>query len=151
MRVIVAKEKDDTHYLDASTDEAWAKSSLALLTERFNDGYWYDDPVESQSEYYIKERTAREELLALTPEELERVPEVVRENLKRRIQEARASQRYEEEMTKEYAEIKRVVETQDLSWVGTGNYRRPLAWHLLDNRSNHEYEHVELVTTKSPA
>lgn len=44
MKIIVAQEKHATRYLDASTDEAWARSSLKLLKERLEYGYYNMHP-----------------------------------------------------------------------------------------------------------
>ena len=42
-RVILADEKMCVRVFDASTDKQWARSALALLTERYNEGQ-YEEP-----------------------------------------------------------------------------------------------------------
>jgi hypothetical protein len=151
MRIIVCEEKHSTRHWDASTDEAWAKSSLAILTERFNEGYWYYNPEDEQHEFSLNRRKERDELLAMTDEQIDAIPsDEVRVGIRRKIKAAKADRREDEQMAAEYEEIRQVVESQDLSMVTVGGgkwaHQEPKAWTLLDARSDHEYEGVSLET-----
>lgn len=42
--VLVAIEKHEIRYLDATSEAALHRSALRLLAERFDDGYFYHDP-----------------------------------------------------------------------------------------------------------
>jgi hypothetical protein len=148
-RIIVAKEKDDTRYLDASTDEAWAKSALALLSERFRDGYWYSDPTADKHEFVVGRRKARDELIAMSEEALSSLPETAREEMRRHILIAKRDAEEDQKQLKEYLEIKRVVEEGDLGWTGKGRFLKPKAWALLEARAEYEYERVGLRETEA--
>jgi hypothetical protein len=150
-RIIVAREKHYTRYLEASTDETWAKSALALLTERFRAGYWYYDPDDESNEYTIKAKGEREALLAVSQETLADLPHTVMVELEKKIEEAKREEAALRDDRSRYLEIKRVVETQDLSWEGAGRrWAKPHAWSLLEQRSEGEYEDVELEDVEMP-
>ena len=148
-RIIVVKEKDDTRYLDASTDEVWAKSALALLSERFRDGYWYSDPTADKHEFVVARRNARDELIAMSEETLSILPETAQAEMRRHISIAKGDAAEDQKQLKEYLEIKRVVEEGDLGWTGKGRYLKPKAWALLEARAEYEYERVGLSETES--
>jgi hypothetical protein len=48
--VIVTREKHDPRYLDATTEDAFQRSALALLRERFDSGDYYDRPEDLAKE-----------------------------------------------------------------------------------------------------
>jgi hypothetical protein len=148
-QIIVAEEKHQTRYLDASTPEAWAKSSLALLTQRFQEGYWYDNPTEAQDEFTLKARHEREGLLAVSEATMSGLPSGEQEEMRKKIESAKREILDEAEDARQYMVIKAVVEGQDLTWVGK-RYPRPRAWNLLEARSHHQYEHVELEYVEVP-
>lgn len=150
LHIIVAKEKNYTRYLDASTEEAWTKSALALLTERFNSGEWYYDPLDEEDEYAIKARKERKALLGISKATLADLPHSVMVDLEKKIEEAKREGMDEEADHELYLRIKKVVEKQDASWVGQGNYSRPLAWVLLEMRSEGEYESVSMEDIEIP-
>jgi hypothetical protein len=149
-RIIIAKEKDDTRYLDASTDEAWAKSALALLSERFRDGYWYHDPTADMHEFVVARRGAREELIAMSEETLASLPEMAQADLRRKILVAKRDAAEDQKEREQYLEIKQVVDEQDLGWTGKGRYLKPKAWVLLERRTEYEYERVGLREIEVP-
>jgi len=152
-RIIVAKEKNYTRYLEASTDEQWTKSALALLTERFNSDEWYWDPqedAEDMSEFAVKRRNKEGQLLGISEETLAALPAVVQADLRKKIDEVKRGRLDDAEGHREHMAIKQVVESQDLSWVGKGSYARPKAWALLEQRSGGEYEDVELEDVEIP-
>lgn len=146
MRVIVCHEKHGERYYDASTTETLAASALQILTDRWEEGYWYNDP----REYYTEEK-----MRTYTPEEIEALPsnelKVRAEQQNRR---AKDNQRQFDRDLAFYEQVQRVVEQQDLSTrtVGRGRYERevPIAWDLLQERSDYEYERVELVDVQVP-
>lgn len=162
-RVIVCHEKHDTPQWDASTDEEWAKSALAILTERWNLGYWYADPDEDglgTSDWADKRREEYAKALALTPEEIEALPEEAQKSIKYLRTQAKRDSEYDKEHRAWYALAKQVVEDQDLGTYlfgdrttartkagKEGRFERhePKAWVLLEKRSDGEYERVELV------
>jgi hypothetical protein len=150
--IIICEEKHDTAYWDASTPEQFAESALAILTWRWNDGYWYHDPDSDglgSSEWAEKEREQRRKALAMTVEEISALPESAQKainGLRARAKRESAEDRRHREW---YTRAKRVVAEQDTSTVtvGRGRFARevPEAWVLLEERSDHEYEHVELM------
>jgi hypothetical protein len=150
-RIIVVREKNERRHLDASTDEAWAKSALALLTGRFNEGYWYTDPQAGQGEWSTKRRKERDELLEVKEETLAVLPEGEQEDLRKKIANAKRDAAEDEKELQQYLMIKQVVETQDLSWIGKGRTSRPRAWALLEARSGYEYEGVGLTEIEAPS
>lgn len=138
-RIIVCHEKHGTFYHDASTPEAWAQSALKILTERFNDGYWYYDPRAEKHPFSLDLRRKRDELLAMTDDQISAIPS---EDAQRLLREkralAQAEKREEDEMVEQYERIRAVVVAQDGSE----------AWALLEERSDAEYERVELEDLK---
>lgn len=46
--------------------------------------------------------------------------------------------------------VRRLIESGASEWRGSGINHRPLAWEILLNRSDYEYEHVELVEVEQP-
>lgn len=149
-RVIVAKEKHEKRMLEATTDEAWAQSALALLTERFNDGYWYNDPSSDKSEWTVKKHKERSELLEMKEEVIAALPEFAQEDMRRKIASARRDAAEDAKELQQYLRIKQVVESQDLSWIGKNRGRQPWAWALLMARTEYEYEGVGLSEIEAP-
>lgn len=151
-QIIVADEKHGTYYYDADTPEAWAKSALKILTERFNQGYWYHDPIGKPDKhpFSVEERTKREELLAMTDEQIDAIPsDEARVVLRKKRQQAQKRHREDERQSEEYQRIREVVEAQDDGMIVIGKGKRyereePKAWRLLDDRNDHEYERVSL-------
>jgi hypothetical protein len=124
-QILIAKEKHGTRYFDASTPELLAESAFKLLKERWNDGYWYylDDPPED------KDVLSEEQIAALPTESLRNQESQKREYFLR-------EQRDWEYLAEKYRAIKDCVE----------NGLKNRAWKLLQNRSDYEYENVELET-----
>jgi hypothetical protein len=148
-RIIVCQEKHGTRYYDASSDEEWAKSALKILSDRLDDGYWYYDPRAESHPFSLDLRKKRDELLAITDEQIDAIPsEEARDLLRAKREQARAELREEADEIEEYERIRAVVEAQDESFVTVGRSREPKAWRLLEARSGHEYESVELADLK---
>src|ERR1051326_9011271 len=134
-RIIVAHEKHSTDYYDAHTDEEWARSSLEILTRRWNDGYWYHKPDElfddtsewsgptlakilpdydaSDDVETLKKKIEayRQANIAVIPDDDARM--LVANKLSKAIRRHNDKLRY----VKEYDEIREVVESQDVSFV----------------------------------
>lgn len=171
--VIVCKEKHGDFYYDASTDEAFAESALAILTNRWNEGYWYYDPDETDKETrewrpeILMETVLGEDWPGWDVPENDRVAAINKRSndlkakmdatadadekellaLKRKKLSAAVEEyKWRRDYRKWYAEAKVVVETQDLSTRSSksGRFTYPRAWWLLADRSDHEYEGVEL-------
>lgn len=122
-QILIAKEEHGTRYFDASTPELLAESAFKLLKERWDDGYWYisEDPPENKD-------ILSEEQIATLPTESLRASE--QGKLYWYLSEFKDWQKNE----KEYLAIKDCVETG----------KKDMAWNLLQNRSDYEYENVEL-------
>jgi hypothetical protein len=147
MQIIVCHEKHGERYYDASTPEAWAKSALAILTDRFNDGYWYHDPRQVTNSFSLERRAKMYEMLLVTDEQIEAIPsDEARVVLRKQRRRARAEHQQELEQIEQYDRIKIAVEAQDRGFftVGRDSFQIPVAWDILEDRSDHEYERVEL-------
>lgn len=166
--VLVTKEKHGDFYYDASTDEALAKSALAILTDRWNDGFWYIDPdeLDQETQEWRPEALVQNHLGEAWPgwnaTENERVAEINRyaNDLKTKYGDDQevyelkskkfnaAIQEYKRrrEYRKWYSEAKALVESQDAAAIVTFKSGRTesKAWRLLGERNDHEYEGVEL-------
>lgn len=142
-RILIAHETDADRYFDASTPDALAAACLKLLTERRHD--YYPEPVAVAGEGF---ELPSDEVLATLPED-------VRRDLKSRA----ARQRRDEAEAAEYARwwktMTEVVGVQSLALItlGRGGLEReePLAYVLLRERSDYEYERIELVDLESVA
>jgi len=55
-RILVVDEKHGYRYFDAGTEEALHASALKLVTERVEDGYWYDDEAQQIAERITKKQ-----------------------------------------------------------------------------------------------
>lgn len=151
--VIICEEKHSTNYWDATSPEAAAKSALAILTERWNQGWWYNDPSEDglgTSEWADKVRADNKRAMEMTKEQYDALPEVAQKHvlaLRKRIKQERA---YAQEYQVWYDAAKKVVTEKDSSVIviGKGRYKRysSPAFELLYQRSDHEYESVSLET-----
>ena len=144
-RILLCKEKHEDNYWDASDDESWAKSSLAILTDRWNDDFWYQKPEKpSQGGLLTKKQ------IDALPDG--RVKEVALKELKN----------YEESLKSFidendwYERASKIVEQQNLSFVkyknrASGKIIRqlPLAYELLTERNSYEYEEVELIEVRT--
>lgn len=153
MNIIVCDEKHEPVYWDATTPEAFARSALAILTERWTaDGYWYRDPDSDglgDSEWAVKRREEQAQALAMSKEEIAKLPLPARQAVFSLRNAARRESAEDVRHREWYARAKACVEAQDLGLitVGRGKWARelPVAWDLLCERSDHEYEHVALV------
>lgn len=138
MQILVATEKHSTEYWDATTPEALAASSLAILKQRFEDGYWYhryeprlvdfDEAVKNSGESYG-----------------DFIARLERHNDREQARADVANQWYDQVEQLCKGEIDNHMIT-----VGGGRFARqePLSWWLLQTRSDYEYEDVQLETLR---
>jgi len=149
--VLVAYEKHGDYFYDASDNEALGRSALEILTDRWNSGYFYYDPDELYPDD-SKWSTSMKQLIpdwdeeASTEEKQEKIKDF-RENvigavpdkdaqavMMKKLKSAISRYKEKREYTKWYNDTKKIVETQDAT----------RAWGVLNDRSDHEYERVEL-------
>lgn len=147
--VLVCYEKHGERYWDATSPEALARSALAILTERWKEGYWYSDPDDDglgDSEWAEKRRAEIAKARALSREEIEALPTSARQAVISLRRESRQQVERDRRARDWYERAKRVVEEQDLGTVTVGRNRFarevPEAWVLLEERSDCEYERV---------
>lgn len=124
-QILIAKEKYSTRYFDASTPELLAESAFKLLKERWDDGYWrdLDDPPKD------KDILSEEQIAVLPTENLRNSESQKRKEFLKEF-------RYWEESMAEYRAVANCIK----------NNLKNQAWNLLRNRSDYEYENVELET-----
>lgn len=149
--VLVLYEKHGDFFYDATTREKFETNCLAILKERFDEGYWYNTP----DEQYPKDSKWDTTIFQLIPDfpedgtkeekdaaiatwreaNVNVIPDadaqaLVKQKLSKAIKNYNNRARYK----KWYAELERVLEEKDAS----------AAWKILDDRSDHEYERIEL-------
>ena len=73
MRILVEKGKHDTRYYDVSTNELLAATALQILTERFNENWYWKPTLEDFYYGYEKETFLSEEEIECLPEHLQKV------------------------------------------------------------------------------
>lgn len=122
-QILIAYEKHGNRYFDASTPELLAESAFKLLKERWDEGYWYvsEDPPE-------REDILSEEQIAALPTESLRSAELAKRTY------------YLAEFNNWQRDEKEILAIQDC----VENNLKDKALKLLQNRSDYEYENVEL-------
>jgi hypothetical protein len=158
MRILIARDKHETRYLNASTVEAWAASSLQLLRERLEQG-WYWAPKDDEdglgtSEWADRRRVEIAEAMALTDEQIEALPGRLRHEVLKERAQARQSIADAAHARAWVKEVTALVRNKDMAMVtvGRGRWERqePKAWTYLYDRSDHEYEGVEVIDVEEP-
>jgi hypothetical protein len=149
-RLIYTNEKHGRFLYEADTDEQWSAQALQILSKRFSE-CWYYDPLAPIDPCTVEGYPEREKLLALTKEEFDKIPtEALKSQVSSQIAAAKAEIKFDKQLSEWYQKAKKVVDEQDLSMitVGKGKWERqvPIAWYLLDQRTDGEYEQVTLVT-----
>lgn len=155
MKIIRVRDKHDTY--DVEADDLGA-AALGILTQRWEEGYWYDEPEVEGAQKVVDELEA---VLASLSQD-----STLRAETERRLKAAKHSLSYETKHGDWYDWAKRVVEEKITDWpegvnvvqlghTGEGRsvYSRqhgPLAWLLLEFRKDAEYEGVELTETRPP-
>ena len=135
-RIMIFDGKHDMEYYDASTPELWAESCVQLLSQMDSAG-WYqllDEPE-------------------FTPVDTEGMPEPYKtqaEKDNRRASAQLAEAKRENDVVRA---IKKCIAEHDVSLIERGPEGRkkavPVAWELLQRRSDYEYEGVRVVTVWS--
>lgn len=128
-RVLILHEKHDTRHLVVDTDEQLQEKALEVLTERFEEGYWYYDPRTENHPFSLNLRKERDELITAYPDPDE-APAAIKGNVQRAHKD-----KLEDEQDANLIERIRVT-------IETGNGKA--AWSILRERNDHEYEGVEL-------
>lgn len=127
-RLLVLKEKYGTRMFDVSTDQRLCQVALYVLTTRFKDGYWYDDPGDPPAPLDFEEK------------DIEGMPASLRADAKKQVEQHKRNLAEHREQKADYEEIKRAVEEKN----------GPLAWQILHARSRYEYEQAEMEYCEQP-
>jgi hypothetical protein len=136
--IIVVHADDYTDYLDASTDEAWARNAYGLLKERFQSGYFYHDPGDEP----IYDGMSVAEIGEITDPEIKKIATTKYNRW------VRAKREWQDEKATYDAVAEEVANGPTWREYKSGR-REPTAWGLLDARSDYEYERVELMTVRN--
>lgn len=121
--VLYAREKHSDRFLDATTEAAFHKSAVKLLTERYEAG-WYG---------YFKSETPKKP--DLSKEQIEALPKgEVKKTAVRQWREYQRELLRKAESMRLYEEIVKAVQEKD----------GPAAWSALKRCGDGEYEYVEL-------
>lgn len=151
-KVLVCHEKHGEWYWDATTPTQFRRSALAILRARWSDGYWYPDPTDDglgKGEWADKRREEIRKANAMTKEQIEALPSDAAKAIIRLRREDKQSRDWDARYSAWYERAKAVLKdgAPDLVQVGTKTPRMvSVAWGLLDERSDAEYEHVSLET-----
>lgn len=165
-QILVVEDKHYTSYYPASTTEELAKSSLVLLTMRFENGYTYLTPDEmypDDSEWTVSIKQLIPNFPADDASKVEKAEAIrvwreanvdsiadkdARAVVAKKLNSAIKNYNEKFQYIKWYNELERIVAEQDLSTVtvGRNKYERqePRAWRILEERSDYEYERVSL-------
>lgn len=124
--VLVCHEKHGDLYYHVPNDQALCRAALSILRERLEAGHWYNDP--------------KDELPAdpnLTPEQIEALPAgPIRETAKREVASYQRAVREQGDAIEMWKNIHRAIEENN----------GKLAWTILRDRSDWEYERVSIET-----
>ncbi|WP_217924852.1 hypothetical protein [Miltoncostaea oceani] len=138
MQILIAREKHGDAIYDVSTPDDLSRVSVHLLRERSE---WFCTPDEM---YPASAAPA-----PLSEEELAKLPPDMQRELKRRLanhtREASAREGYQ----RWWDEVQQVLSAGDRTiTVGRGRWERTtsLAFTLLEQRADHEYEGFEVVS-----
>jgi hypothetical protein len=82
MNILILHEKHSERYIDAGTnDDSIAAAAAAVVRERIQDGYWYDDEAVKSANYYLSRNKALSWLRTRSRHEYEGVTLQVLETL----------------------------------------------------------------------
>lgn len=124
-QILIFKHKHGNQYYDASTNELLAKACLHILEFRLEEGW------------YVPEKPEIEDVLS--EEEIEKLPERLQKTERDRLKRTeKAKKEYEVEL-KYFDELKKVVETKDISLIRRGGWHIPYTFYLIQ-----KYEDVDL-------
>jgi hypothetical protein len=119
--IVIFKEKHGDRYFIANNQEELGKICLQVLTERFDDGYWY----------YKPEPLGEDDKIIDIPEDL---PEDVKGDIERRNGAMRNKIRSHKYAVHDYKLIEKAYQDRDPK----------AAYHVLQNRSAYEYEEMAI-------
>lgn len=122
--LLIERGKHGDSYFLINSPEDLEQRALKILTDRHEEGYWYEKPAPPDS----SDNLSKEEIEKLSP--------------KLQKEAIRLQQRYLAEHN-EYLDI--LAEYEDIVKAIKDSDGR-LAWYILDQRSDGEYESVELST-----
>lgn len=125
--VLILHEKHGNRYLLANSDQELHRAALAVLKARMEAGYFYREPEPPEDP-------------GLTKEQVEALPASIRETAKKKLAQYLGDLRYYRDEKKLFEETQRALKE------GDGR----AAWEILRDRSDHEYERVELVRFEDP-
>lgn len=149
-RVIIAREKHGERILDASTEDALARSAHKLLKERLEDGHWYYDPDEWDKDhpFVIDSKAKVAHLMALSDDDVKKFPDRVANEMFAERAQARKHEKGDERARSFLRMVRQTVERGDAGDFQIKRYRGygevPKAWAILLSRRGAEYESVEL-------
>jgi len=123
-KILIVTEKQGTRYFDASTTELLHAAAFKILKERWDEEYWYT----------LDEQPSSEGIL--TKEQIESIPiESIRVQEYIKLKDYTQQVKHWKRGADEYYNIKKAISDVD----------HKSAWRLLLNRSDGEYEEVDVV------
>lgn len=163
-RIITFHGKHSDEVYDASTDEALSRACASVLKERYETGWFY----EPDKEDYFRSRPGDGDILKLTDEALAVLPEAIRAEfaekkarLERREKDQQA--RYDADL-RDWQKIVKLMsaetldEAADMKWtrrytLSSGEKKVQvlgLAWAIVRERADYEYEGYDLTEVEEP-
>jgi len=127
--LLVLDEKHGDRYFLIPDRKTLEKVALFVVTERFKQGYWYNDP-----------RKYKPEPLVMTEAALDSLPEAIREDARKKITDRKKALREWQREMDRYEEIETAVSEHDGG--------RALA--VLIDRQDHEYEGWRIEKFETP-
>ncbi len=124
-KLLILYEKHGEAYYHIANDEALFATALMILTGRLNSTYWYYNPSDEKPEAPAE----------LTTEALEKLPTSLQAEGKKLLARYKRELCDWQENMETFAMIQKAVSDKD----------GQLAWQVLQERSDHEYERVELT------
>jgi hypothetical protein len=126
-QLLVFEEKHGNRYFYIPDDKTLAAAALKVLTERYEEGYWYYEPGE------------KPKAPDFTKEQITTLPESMRPAAEKKLREYEAACRQYATEVEDYERIVKAVKTKD----------GKLAWKALYDRQDGEYERVKLERLES--
>lgn len=127
--VLVLKEKHGDRHFNVADDAALHRVALKILTERFEQGYWYYKPEDKD----------KPEAPDFTMEQVATLPESLRAKADKKLREyTDACRRYDAEV-EDYNDIETAVKNKD----------GKLAWEALQAHRDGEYEGFNIERLES--
>ena len=120
--VLIVSEKHERYYFHIPDDDALFRVALDILKERFESGEWYEMEPEPKHPGFEKA-------------DIVKIPHGLKQDAEMRLLEFNEEKK---EWKKSKEEIDKIEQT-------IKEHNGQLAWRLLLNRKEYEYERVELV------